>query len=111
MRIINLNQLDITKAHNEVKRKAIIKVGDLKSKIQTINEAWLDPNEGFSPHTHTDCEEIYFIQEGAGALTIDDQIYQIKKGDWIVIEQNEAHSMKNTSQTDPLKYISIRTLI
>jgi mannose-6-phosphate isomerase-like protein (cupin superfamily) len=110
MRKINPSQLITTKAHNEVKRKAIIKVGELKSNVQTINEAWLEPGMDFLPHIHTDCEEIYFIQKGLGILTIDKTVYQVKEGDWIVIEQNEEHSMKNDSK-ETLFYISIRVLI
>lgn len=110
MRIINSSNIETSKAHNEVFRRAIIKIGDLKSKIQTINEAWLNPNESFKPHIHPDCEEIYYIQKGTGELTINNIKHYVQTGDWIVIEQNEEHSLLNNTK-DTLNYISIRTLV
>ena len=110
MRKINPTKIQMTKAHNNVDRKAIVKVGDLKSNIQTINEAFLNPQEEFEPHVHVDCEEIYYIQKGVGILKINLISYVVNEGDWIIIEQNEIHTLKNSSNA-LLRYISIRVLV
>lgn len=79
MKKLNTKDIPTTYAHNEVSRKTLVKVGDLKSKLQTVNDAHLKPVQGFSPHTHPDCEEIYYL--------------------------------KNTSQTQNLRFLTIRVLL
>ncbi len=97
MKILNINKIPITLAHNEIKRKLLIKPGNLKSKIQTVNYAWLEAGESFTPHKHDDCEELYFFLEGEGKMRINDNEFIVKKGDFIVVEVGEWHSVKNES--------------
>ena len=110
MKKFNAKDIPITLAHNQVPRKALIKVGDLKSKIQTINDACLEPGKGFAPHTHNDGEEIYYFLEGNGEMIINDKKFQVKKGDVVVVEVGESHSLKNPS-ANKLRFITIRVLI
>jgi mannose-6-phosphate isomerase-like protein (cupin superfamily) len=108
MKKINANSLLTTLAHNEVKRKALIKVGDCASCIQTVNDAWLDKEESFSPHNHADGEELYYFLEGEGLMTIDDTEYKVGQSDCILVQKGEYHSLKNLS-SKKLRWISVRT--
>ena len=110
MKIINIKNIKTTLAHKEIKRKALVKVGELKSKIQTVNYAWLEEGESFSPHKHNDCEELYFFLEGKGEMKIDDKIFTVKKNDFVVVEVGEWHSLKNTS-SKKLIFLTTRILI
>ena len=47
MKRLNAGDIPWTNAHNEVPRKALIKVGDMKTKVQTMNDAKLDPEKSF----------------------------------------------------------------
>jgi mannose-6-phosphate isomerase-like protein (cupin superfamily) len=107
MKKFNSQNISETYAHGEVPRKALVKAGDLKSDIQTANDAWLEPGKGFTPHTHGDCEEFYYFLEGEGELTIDGKIHTVKPGDFIVIELNEEHSVLNTGKKK-LRYFTVR---
>lgn len=110
MIIKNKSDIKTTLAHNSVPRKALIKVGDLKSSVQTVNDAFLKPEDGFEPHTHHDCEEIYYFLSGAGKMTINNKTFLVKKGDLIVVEVNEAHGLKNDG-SKKLRFITIRIKI
>jgi len=110
MKKINIKSIKTTLAHGEIKRKALVRVGDLKSKVQTVNYAWLEPNESFSPHKHDDCEELYFFLEGKGEMKINDKIFEVKKNDFVVVELGEWHSLKNTS-LKKLVFLTVRILI
>jgi len=110
MKILHLKSIKTTLAHGEIKRKALVKVGELKSKVQTVNYAWLEPNQSFSPHKHDDCEELYFFLEGKGKMIINDKIFEVKKNDFIVVEIGEWHSLKNTS-SEKLIFFTLRILI
>jgi mannose-6-phosphate isomerase-like protein (cupin superfamily) len=110
MKKINIKSIKTTLAHEEIKRKALVKVGELKSKVQTVNYAWLEPNQSFSPHKHDDCEELYFFLEGKGKMRINDRIFEVKKNDFVVVEVGEWHNLKNTS-LKKLLFLTVRILI
>lgn len=108
---INLADIKTTKAHNQVLRKALISVGQLKSKIQTVNFAWLEKGESFFPHNHDDCEELYFFLQGKGIMKIDNKKFPVKKGDFIVVEKGEYHSLENNKGKSKLLFLTIRVKI
>jgi mannose-6-phosphate isomerase-like protein (cupin superfamily) len=110
MKIVNIKNIKTTLAHGEIKRKALVRVGELKSKVQTVNYAWLEPNESFSPHKHDDCEELYFFLEGKGKMIINDKIFEVKKNDFIVVEVGEWHSLNNT-YSKKLIFLTVRIII
>jgi mannose-6-phosphate isomerase-like protein (cupin superfamily) len=110
MKIVNIKDIETTLAHGKIKRKALVKVGELESKFQTVNYAWLEPNESFSPHKHDDCEEIFFILEGGGEFIVENKKYQVGPNDCIIIEKDEAHQLKNLYNLK-LIFLSIRVKI
>lgn len=111
MKKYNIKNIKTTLAHNQVPRKALVRVGEIKNRdIQTVNDAWLEPGKGFSPHIHSDCEEFYYILEGKGEISIDRKKYQLQTGDFILIEKNEEHAMFNNG-TKNLRYITVRYLL
>jgi mannose-6-phosphate isomerase-like protein (cupin superfamily) len=110
MKKLNAKNISETLAHNQVPRKALIKVGDSKTKLQTVNEAYLEPGKGFTPHTHNDSEEIYYFLEGEGTMVIDNKKIKIKTGDVVTVEVGESHTLKNTS-AKKLRFLTIRVLI
>jgi mannose-6-phosphate isomerase-like protein (cupin superfamily) len=110
MDFIDINTIPLTLAHNEIKRKQLIKPGDLRSRIQTVNYAWLEKGESFSPHKHDDCEELYFFLSGKGVMKINEKEFQIKKDDFVVVEVGEWHSLKNP-YSKKLIFFTVRVLI
>lgn len=106
----NISDIKTTLAHNTVTRKALIQVGELKSSIQTINWAWLEPGKSFEPHTHNDCEEIYYFMTGSGEMKINNMVINIKAGDLILIEMGEARGLANTGNNRQ-EFITIRAKV
>lgn len=107
MKLINSKNLKTTLAHNQVPRKAIVRVGDFPPNLYTVNEAYLDENSGFSPHKHNDSLEIYYFLQGKGEVKINEKIYRVKKGDWLIVEVGEWHSLKNKGKSQ-LRFITVR---
>ena len=110
MKKLSLKDIKVTLAHNEIKRKLLVAPGDLDSKIQTVNYAWLEVGESFTPHKHDDCEELYFFLQGQGLMKINDKEFKVKKDDFVVVEVEEWHSLKNPNKKK-LKFFTIRVLI
>lgn len=102
--------MGVSFAHNSIPRKSLIKVGDGKTKLQTVNDAHLEPGKGFSAHAHNDCEEVYYFLEGTGEMAIDDKIIPVNSGICLLVETGEAHGLKNTGPV-PLRFITIRVKV
>jgi len=108
MKIIHLKNIPTDNIHNNsVFRKSLLKIGDIKGEIQTMNFAWLEKDMTLEKHVHDDCVEYFLILEGNGTISISDNNFNIKKGDLITIEKSEDHSFQNTGD-NKLEFISLR---
>lgn len=54
------------------------------------------PGEAIPVHKHLNEDELIFLQEGEGILTIDDKEFAVKKGSAALIPKGVWHAMKNT---------------
>ena len=51
----------------------------------------LRPNKSTSGHKHSGQEEIYFFVKGSGKMEINDNVFDIKEGDMILINDGDFH--------------------
>lgn len=51
-------------------------------------------------HHHLQTEEIYYILEGEGLMTVGDETRNVKAGDAIFIPRTNTHTLKNTGSED-----------
>src|SRR6266481_4567691 len=64
---------------------------------QSLAEARLPPGASTTPHYHPVAEEIYYILEGTGRMTIGDETREVGPGDPIAIPPGTVHTIRNTS--------------
>ncbi|MDH5532820.1 MAG: cupin domain-containing protein [Candidatus Pacebacteria bacterium] len=108
---INIHDQKPETTHNgSVNLIRLIHNGETNANIATMNKAWLDKGQQFTPHKHPDSIEYFLITNGSGTMLIDDNWFEVKIGDFITIPVDSLHSLKNTSDT-PLEFISLRGLI
>lgn len=67
-------------------------------KNQSLAEARVSPGQVTSRHYHEKTEEIYFILEGSGQMFLDDESFDVQRGDSILIKPGQHHCIKNTGQ-------------
>ena len=63
---------------------------------QSLAQARLAPGLATEPHLHPKTEEIYYILDGCGEITIEDQQQQVGPGDAIAILPGQLHSIRNS---------------
>ena len=68
--------------------------------------AMLQPGKAYEPHSHDDHEEVYYILEGHGEMTIDGEVQPIRDGDAVYIAKNQTHSIANTDKDDFLRFLA-----
>ena len=52
-----------------------------------------EPGQGTRTHFHTDQEEIYYIIEGSGSITIGDETTDVTAGDFVYSPADTPHSI------------------
>jgi mannose-6-phosphate isomerase-like protein (cupin superfamily) len=62
---------------------------------QSLAEARVQPGMRTTPHYHPQTEEIYYILEGAGQMTIDAETRLVGPGDAIAIPPGAIHAISN----------------
>jgi mannose-6-phosphate isomerase-like protein (cupin superfamily) len=63
---------------------------------QSLAEARLPPGASTTPHYHPLTEEIYYLLEGSGQMTIGDETRPVAPGDAIAIPPGAVHTITNT---------------
>jgi len=67
---------------------------------QSLAEASVPPGTTTELHLHQASEEIYFITQGAGIMTLDNESFSVTIGDTICIPANTPHQISNTGKKD-----------
>ncbi len=60
----------------------------------------LKPNQDFTNHYHTTCEEVFYILEGEVDFYINDELIKARSGDAIQVSPTESHYLINNSAQD-----------
>ena len=58
-----------------------------------LSEPLLEPGQGTQEHFHKTQEEIYYIVEGSGSITIDGETTAVKGGDMVFSPADVPHSI------------------
>jgi mannose-6-phosphate isomerase-like protein (cupin superfamily) len=66
---------------------------------QSLAEARVPPGASTAPHYHPRTEEIYYILEGAGRMTIGGELREVGVGDAIAIPPGAVHTITTTSES------------
>lgn len=74
------------------------------NRTQSLAEATVMPGCETLCHRHDMSEEIYYIIEGSGDMTVDNDTFSVNKGDSICILPGKHHSIRNTGKV-PLKIL------
>lgn len=67
---------------------------------QSLAEATVPCHLETRLHKHLKSEEIYYISQGNGVMTLGDNIFDVNTGDTICIPPETPHKIKNTGDID-----------
>jgi mannose-6-phosphate isomerase-like protein (cupin superfamily) len=62
----------------------------------SLAEELLPPGCAVTPHHHLQIEEIYYVVEGRGLMTVGDEVREVEAGDAIYIPHGHRHTLENT---------------
>ena len=95
MDIKNIEQVEVftTKDGSEIRELLAPRNSCIQK--QSLAEARLKPGQATDPHFHPITEEIYYILEGTGVMTIGDETKDVGPGDAIAIAPGAVHTIVN----------------
>jgi len=65
------------------------------------------PNEEIGLETHTDTDQFFRVESGAGQVVIDGVSHSIADGDAIIVPEGARHNIINTSSTESLRLYTL----
>ena len=77
------------------------------SKFSQLVLMCLKPGEEIGAEVHPDIDQFFRIDAGAGKVIIDDNEYEVKDGDAVVVPAGSNHNVINTSDSEDLKLYTI----
>jgi len=73
---------------------------DFESCWHFVDFAVISPGSSIGLHTHGDDEELYFIIDGSGMMTVNEETRRVFKGDLILNRRNMTHGLENDGNVD-----------
>lgn len=71
-----------------------------QGKLDFFHETSVPPGSEIGYHNHVGNEEVYYIVDGVGEMTLNGKRFKVRKGDGIIVHGGGAHGLKNNSKTD-----------
>ena len=71
---------------------------------QSLAEATVAVGSETQKHKHNQTEELYYITQGTGMMSLGEQQFEVRSGDTICIEPGTIHNIKNAGDV-PLKIL------
>ena len=72
----------------------------------SLAEETLPPGAAVTPHHHRELEEIYYLVEGRGVMTVGDERQEVGAGDAIYVPRGARHTLENTGDS-PIRLLVV----
>ncbi len=73
---------------------------------QSLAEVIIPPGVTILEHYHEKTEELYFIQEGVGLMSIEGEEKTVRKNDCVIILPGQMHKIKNPGDSELIMLVS-----
>ena len=84
----------------EILFREVFKKGDFKSNLVHLHETIVRSYATIGYHLHEGNEEIYYIVEGQGIMTVDGEEKKVASGDAIITYSGSKHGLVNNTDKD-----------
>lgn len=87
-------------SHNpEISKQVMLRRGDVPH-LTTFSRATLLPGQTAQAHEHADMIEVFFVESGAGLMTVDGVQHRLDRGVCIVVEPGDRHEVTNNGSAE-----------
>jgi mannose-6-phosphate isomerase-like protein (cupin superfamily) len=96
MKIVNRAQAQVIHTPHQSEIRPLIDRTTSAITDCSLAEETLPPGCAVAPHQHRQLEEIYYILEGRGVMTVGDEQREVRAGDAVYIPRRSRHTLANT---------------
>ena len=80
--------------NNAIRKRVMLQAGDLPH-LSQFAQARFEPGQAAAAHAHADMYEVFFVQSGQGAITVDGEVHPLTPGVCIAVAPGEIHEVRN----------------
>lgn len=106
MKIVNIRDASVINTRHGSQIRPLIDRTTSSIRQCSLAEERLQPGQAVAPHFHRETDEIYYVLEGQGVMTIGDESQDVSSGDAIQIPLNTVHSLANTGSV-PMRIVLV----
>lgn len=106
MIIINRQQASIINTPHGSEIRPLVDRTTSEIELCSLAEETLPPGARVGRHHHLLTEEIYYITNGSGCMTVGDETCTVSAGDAVFIPRRSTHTLENTG-TEPMTILLI----
>lgn len=106
MKIVNRSSAQIIKTRHGSQIRPLIDRTNSDVTQCSLAEEWLPPGFAVTLHHHNQLEEIYYLLEGRGLMTVGTEEREVGAGDAIFVPRNHRHSLANTGN-EPIRLLVV----
>ena len=96
MIVVNRQQAAVIETPHGSEIRPLIDRTTSEIELCSLAEEVLPPGASVGRHHHLETEEVYYLLEGSGRMTVGDETREVAAGDAIFIPRGATHSLKNT---------------
>ena len=83
----------------EIETARVFDASDFKTKCDFVDHSVIPPGVTIGIHSHEGNEEMYFIINGCGVMSVDGTVIEVSKGDLILNKPFGTHGITNHSDS------------
>lgn len=106
MKIVNLQSARVLHTRHGSEIRPLVDRTTSEITQCSLAEESLPPGHAVTPHLHRDTEEIYYVLDGSGEMTIGEETAHVGPGDAIYIPRGSRHTLRNTGAT-PMRIVLV----
>lgn len=73
----------------------------------TLSKTVLHPLNHTSGHSHKGLEEVYFFYKGSGRMQLNDEFFDVKEGEIVLIPDGAFHKVYNDNKKEDLIFVCV----
>jgi quercetin dioxygenase-like cupin family protein len=83
--------------NGQIESAVVLGAGDFETALEFVEYVELPPATSIGRHTHGDDEELYFVIEGTGRMTLESDEVAVGPGDLVFNPRGGTHALRNDS--------------
>ena len=96
MIVVNRQQAAILKTPHGSEIRPLVDRTTSEIELCSLAEEMLPPGAAVGRHHHLETEEVYYILEGRGQMSVGGETREVSAGDAVYIPRGAVHSLENT---------------